>query len=172
VSQLVQVHVPVPDGAPKVVLLDARAAGLDKPGLRDRARALTADRRKSHAARSYRYPYALVALHSAPVGVDIERIQACDMDFATVICTPSERADATAAGDQNAYLSSLWCSKEALSKALGDALQYDPSRLDSPMRWPDLRAGPWRATPLETVPGHAAWLCWRSAGAVQPPRRA
>ncbi|HEY4897857.1 MAG TPA: hypothetical protein VII01_17440, partial [Solirubrobacteraceae bacterium] len=43
-----------------------------------------------------------------------------------------ERADATASANQDAYLSSLWCSKAALSKALGDALRYDPSRLDSP----------------------------------------
>jgi hypothetical protein len=70
-------------------------------------------------------------------------------------------ADATASADRDVYLSSLWCSKEALSKALGDALRYDPSRLDSPMRWPELRSGPWSATPLKTVTGHAAWLCWR-----------
>jgi hypothetical protein len=166
VSHPLQVRVPVPDGAPEVVLLDARDEGLDEPGLRARARALTAERRKSHVARSYRYPYALVAWHSQPVGVDIERIEPCDAAFARLICTPAERADATASADQDVYLSSLWCSKEALSKALGDALRYDPSRLDSPMRWPELRSGPWSATPLKTVTGHAAWLCWRSAGAA------
>jgi hypothetical protein len=168
VSQLVQVRVPAPEGAPQVVLLDARAAGLDEAGLRAQARALAAERPASHVARSYRHPHALVAWHSEPVGVDIERIETCDTAFAQLICTPLERAGATATDDRDVYLSSLWCSKEALAKALGDALQYDPSRLDSPMRWPNLRSGRWNATPLQTVPGHVAWLCWRRAGGLSP----
>jgi hypothetical protein len=56
-----------------------------------------------------------------------------------------------------------WCSKEALAKALGDPLRYDPRRLGSPIRWPASRSGPWRAIPLRAPTGHAAWLCWLSA---------
>ncbi len=156
-----QVEVEVPAGAPTVVLLDARATGVDEAGLRAWARALTPDRPASHTVRSYRYPYALVAWHSEPVGVDIERVEPCDAAFADVICTPTERRDARVTADPDLFLSSLWSSKEALAKALGDALRYDPSRLDSPMRWPDLRSGPWNAAALQTVPGHVAWLCWR-----------
>jgi len=205
--------IPVPgrhDSAPDVTLLDALAAGLDDAGLRAWARAHTAACGRPHVVRSYRYPYALLACHSEPVGVDIERIEPCDPAFAELIRTPAERAspapvadpgsladraphavadpgsladpaphavadtaplavtDPTPLADPDAHLASLWCSKEALSKALGDALRYDPARLDSPMRWPELRCGPWRAAALATVPGHTAWLCWRAAGGADP----
>jgi phosphopantetheinyl transferase len=151
------------EGTPEVRLLDARAAGLDEAGLRTWARAQTAACGQPYVVRSYRYPYALVAWHSEPVGVDIERIEPCDAAFAELILTPAERADPMPFAEPDAHLTSLWCSKEALSKALGDALRYDPGRLDSPMRWPDLRSGPWRAAPLRTTPRHTAWLCWRAA---------
>lgn len=147
--------------APVTMLLDARARGLDESGLRAWARELTDASGAPHAARSYRFPYALLAWHSEPVGVDLERIESCDEAFAELICTPSERTDARMWDERDAYLSSLWCSKEALAKALGDALRYEPGRLDSPMRWPGLRAGPWRARSVESVPRHVAWLCWR-----------
>jgi hypothetical protein len=143
-----------------VRLLDARAAGLDEPGLRAWARAEAARGGAPRVSRSYSYPYALVAWHDEPVGVDIERIEACDAAFAESICTPRERAEIAA----DTYLTALWCSKEALAKALGDALRYDPRRLDSPMLWPGGRAGPWRAEPVAAPPGHTAWLCWRARG--------
>jgi phosphopantetheinyl transferase (holo-ACP synthase) len=148
---------------PEVRLLDARKLGVDAAGLRARARAVTGSSGARHAARSYRYPYALVAWHSQPVGVDIERIEAFDADFLESICTPSERPTAAELERPDAYLASLWCSKEALAKGLGDALAYDPRRLESPMSWPDGEAGPWRARRLTVAPDHAAWLCWRSA---------
>jgi len=47
----------------------------------------------------------------------------------------------TTAGPDN-YLTSLWAAKEALAKALGDALCYEPSRLGSPQHWPRGRPGP------------------------------
>jgi phosphopantetheinyl transferase len=55
----------------------------------------------------------------------------------------------------------MWCGKEALSKALGDALAYDPRRLGSPLSWPDGRSGAWCAAELPAPAGHVAWLCWR-----------
>jgi hypothetical protein len=158
-------RIPTPDGAPDVRLLDAREAGLDEPGLRAWARDLTESSGAPHFARAYRYPYALVAWHSDPVGVDIERVTQCDDAFAELICTAAERSDPALVADSDAYLTSLWSSKEALSKALGDAVDYDPARLDSPMRWPGAQAGPWRAAELTVAPQHAAWLCWcESAG--------
>ena len=147
--------------APVTTLLDARTRGLGERELRAWARELTDASGAPHAARSYRFPYALLAWHSEPVGVDLERIEPCDEAFAELICSASERVDARMQDERDAYLSSLWCSKEALAKALGDALRYDPGRMESPICWPGLRAGPWRARSVDSVPGHVAWLCWR-----------
>jgi len=153
-----------PEGSPQVRVLDARLDGLDERGLRERARSFSKATRARYVTRSYRYPYALVAWHNEPVGVDIERIEPCDAAFAELICTPDERPEAAASTDFHAHLTSLWCSKEALAKALGSPLRYAPDKLESPSRWADLRCGSWHATPLETVLGHTAWLCWRTVG--------
>lgn len=152
----------MPDGAgqPRTRLLDARAEGLDEPGLRARARELAARAGAPHASRSYRYPYALLAWHEHRVGVDIERVEPLDPDFVESICTPSERRRLRGGSDAR-HVTSLWCSKEALAKALGDAVDYDPRRLDSPLAWPDGRSGAWRARELPAPGGHVAWLCWR-----------
>jgi hypothetical protein len=152
---------------PVVRLLDARRDGLDVAGLRARARAVADALGRSHATRSYRFPYALVAAHDGPVGVDLERVEHVDRGFAVSIATPEELAalDAGEAGDDlAAWAIALWSGKEALAKALGDALSYDPRRLPSPLRWPNLRAGAWRAVPLPVPARHAGWLCWRTAG--------
>jgi phosphopantetheinyl transferase (holo-ACP synthase) len=154
-------HTPLGSAGPHLVLLDVREGGEDIQALRARARALTRESGAPHASRSYRYPYALVGWHGDRIGVDIERTDALPPDFGALICTPDERAELAGAADPDAYLASLWCAKEALSKALGDALAYDPARLDAPSRWPERRSGPWRAEALTTVPGHVAWLCWR-----------
>jgi 4'-phosphopantetheinyl transferase superfamily len=152
----------VPPGGPRVALLAAPRCGLDENALRSAARAQTVVHGVPHTSRSYRHPFALVAWHSGPVGVDIERVDQFDEEFLASICTPSERVVAPGP-DCDSYLTSLWCSKEALAKALGDAVRYDPRRLGSPMFWPEGRSGPWRAVRLAAPGGHNAWLCWRSA---------
>jgi hypothetical protein len=147
---------------PQVVLLDARRRGLqDAAALRGWARA-TAPPGARHVSRSYSFPYALVAWHDGPVGIDIERVVPCDTAFSDAIRTPAERA-ATGSGDDagDRVVTSLWCSKEALAKALGDARRYDPRRLEGPPAWPGGRAGPWRALALHAPAGHVAWVCWR-----------
>lgn len=149
------------DEAPEVRLLDARAHGLDDAGLRAAARTLTDAAAARCVSRSYRYPRALVAWHHDAVGIDIERVEPLDATFAASISTPEERIDWLAFADPDARLASLWASKEALAKALGDALSYDPRRLDAPMGWPDGRAGCWRASAVPVADGHVAWLCWR-----------
>jgi phosphopantetheinyl transferase len=152
---------------PVVRLLDAEAAGLDAGGLRAWARGVAREMERPHVARSYRYPYALVAGHDWPVGVDLERVRAVSLAFAASIATPEERAalDAGEPGaDLGAWAIALWSGKEALAKALGDAIDYDPRRLPSPVRWPDGRAGAWRAAELTVPEGHTAWLCWRATG--------
>jgi hypothetical protein len=151
---------------PLLRLLDARAAGAaDEASLRELARAASAHAGAPFISRSYRFPFALVAAHSAAVGVDIERVEPCDRAFADSIRTPAERAAAASPHeDHDRYCTSLWSSKEALSKALGDALAYDPRRLEGPGAWPDGRSGPWRATPLDVPDGYVGWLCWRVPG--------
>lgn len=143
---------------PQVFLLDARRAGLDETDLRSWARDQAEASGAEYTSRSYRYPYALVACHEHRVGVDIERVERLDAAFLQSICTPVERAFRLEADD--AW--SLWCSKEALAKALGDARRYDPRRLVSPMLWPDGRSGPWRAAALRAPARHNAWVCWQS----------
>ncbi|HYB27319.1 MAG TPA: 4'-phosphopantetheinyl transferase superfamily protein [Solirubrobacteraceae bacterium] len=146
---------------PETWLLDARAADLDEIALRRWARSQRRPDAETRVTRSYAYPYALVAWHTGPVGIDIERVQECDAAFLESISTPSERRIGLADGlDPDAHTISLWSAKEALSKALGDAVAYDPRRLESPLRWPHGRCGPWRAAALPAPAGHVAWLCW------------
>jgi hypothetical protein len=151
----------VAPGTPEVRLLDAERAGLGQPELRAWAQTEAAAADAPHSSRSYRYPYALVAWHDEPVGIDIERVERFDPAFIESICTPSERELPRPETDLDAYLASLWCSKEALAKALGDALRYDPRRLGSPIFWRDGQAGPWHAVSLPVPAGHNGWLCWR-----------
>jgi hypothetical protein len=144
---------------PEVVLL---RAGRDEPdaSLRLRARRRASELGGVHVSRSYAFPYALVASHPEPVGVDIERIEPCDEQFARSICTPAEAERAPWGTDEE--IVSLWSGKEALAKALGDALRYDPRRLDSPIAWAGGASGPWRARRVPVPPGYCAWVCWRT----------
>ena len=175
-------NLPTPPGAPAVWMLDAREAGLDGPGLRDFARSTAQNSGSVWTCRSYRYPYALVTAYDEVLGVDIEHVTSCDAALADLICTPAERGDPACVDDRDNYLCSLWCAKEALAKALGDAMSYVPSRLGSPTRWPVAQtevselhdatlaaygaprhAGRWRAAPLGTPEGYVGWLCWSVA---------
>ena len=125
-------------------------------GGREAARGL--ERVAAHVSRSYAGSYALVAMHSRPVGVDIECLGPVEPDFGVSIATPQERAWADRADPE--ALISLWSSKEALAKALGDASRHDPRRLGSPLFWPGGRAGRWRARMLEPAEGYVGWVCW------------
>jgi hypothetical protein len=154
---------------PQVRLLDARLVAADEAGLRVWARSVTASAATAWVSRSYAYPYAMVAWHDAAVGIDIERVEPCAAEFADLVCTPEERTQVSASGSLDDHLTSLWSSKEALAKGLGDALAYEPSRLGSPLYWRGGRAGSWRAASLEAPERHRAWLCWR--GAPETPGR-
>ncbi len=149
-------------GAPRLVLLDATDRGLDPDALRRWARARTSQLPASCTARSYSFPYALLGWHAGPLGVDLERITAPDRAFADSIRTPAERQELEVGEISGRALASLWCSKEALAKALGDALRYDPRRLDSPAGWAGGQSGPWRASELEAPAGHVAWVVWHA----------
>jgi hypothetical protein len=146
-------------GAPMVALIDASDDCLDEAALRARARELGAAVGAGAVSRSYCHPYALVGWHAGPIGVDVERVVACPPEFGPSISTPAEHAAAQWTADDE--LVSLWSSKEALSKALGDALNYDPRRLESPAGWPRGICGPWRAASLQLPDGYCGWVCWR-----------
>lgn len=78
--------------------------------------------------------------------------------------SPDSSPSPDAAADRAAFdrrITSLWSSKEALAKALGDALDYDPRRLEGPCAWPDGRSGSWRARALEPAEEYVGWVCWR-----------
>lgn len=163
-TDLLQLIVPAvaPGQSPEVHLIDARKEQLDQAGLKARARKACEISQAPFTSRSYRFPLALVACHYAAVGIDIERVESCEEGFADSIRTPKELAEGSPAIDRDRFFTSLWSSKEALSKALGDALDYDPRRLEGPGAWPDGRAGPWRASALEVGSEHVAWLCWHT----------
>jgi hypothetical protein len=154
---------------PRVRLIDVRGSGVDQQGLRDAAWGLTETLTSGgarHVSRSYRWPLALVAGWALAVGVDIERVETeADRAFADSICTPEERIELGARRFDPAVVASLWCGKEAVAKALGDALAYDPRRLGAPLLWPDGVSGRWHARPLEVSPGYVGWVCWLAAAA-------
>ena len=114
-------------GAQVVALIDASAEGIDETALRARARELGVAVGAGAVSRSYCHPYAVVGWHTEPIGVDVERVVTCPEEFGPSISTPVEEAAAQWTTDRDVV--SLWSSKEALAKALGDALHYDPRRL-------------------------------------------
>jgi phosphopantetheinyl transferase len=128
--------------------------------LRALARAHPEAAAAAHVSRSYRAPLALVAWHTAPVGVDLEYVEIGGNGFAESICTPGELVLFEGRLDDDAFVASLWAGKEALAKALGDAIAYDPRRLDSPATWRRGIAGRWRAREFIPAPNHVAWLVW------------
>jgi phosphopantetheinyl transferase len=148
---------------PSWELLRASRAPLPERALHELARGHPGAQKAAYVSRSYRSPFAIVAWHHSPVGVDIERIQSLGREFARSICTPAELEDeqlVASLGD-DAMVASMWSGKEALAKALGDAVNYDPRRLDSPLIWPEGARGSWRAEQLAAPDGHVAWLVWR-----------
>lgn len=148
-------------GAPRLGLLDARLLGLSEPELKIRAREFSGSSSTPFSSRSYCYPFALVAFHDAAVGVDVEQVAHCSAEFADLICAPDERSQADEAADWDRYLTSLWSSKEALAKGLGDALQYEPARLFTPKGWRGRSIDGWRAEELFIETDVVAWVCWR-----------
>lgn len=158
---------------PTLVRLDARERQLDEPQLRAWARALCDSVQARYASasfsRSYAFPYALVAWHDGALGVDVEQVTPCPQGFAHTILTPQEQRTQDVSELSDTDLTSIWSSKEALAKALGDARRYEPTQLDSPCAWPGGRAGPWRARPLALPLGLVGWLCWSAQHRADEP---
>ncbi len=118
-------------------------------------------------SRSYRHPFALIATHTDVLGVDIERVDPFDKDFAESICTPSEWSSDATRPRGAVELADVWSTKEALAKALGNALDYDPRRLVSLALAPNSRASTWQAARVSVPSGYVGWVIWRRSDAEQ-----
>lgn len=141
----------------------------DPRRLRTRARA-ACDDCWAHWSRSYSGALALVAGWHLRVGVDVERRDLPmettwsfdDEVFRSTMMTSAERTSSLAHNDVSVQrgATSLWCSKEALAKALGTPRQLDPARLEGPALWGKCARGVWRADYLDAGDlGHDA-LAW------------
>lgn len=161
---------------PLVTLLHA-GRELAADGLREITRSRCEHAAGAVRSRSYSYPYALIASYDASVGVDIEEVAPVAAEFADSICAPQEREHAQRLGllctDNTHAAIRLWSAKEALAKALGNALDYDPRRLESPQLWPRCEhdstlhlSGCWAARELELPAGYVGWVCWRRSVAA------
>jgi len=148
-------HVEIP-GFPGDVLLIECSTSEESHAL---ARAVAAPA-GSRSSRSYRNGIALVAVHTARVGVDVEVIDTAIT--ADAVLTSVEAL----APDGPSEWCRWWSAKEALAKALGDARRYDPRRLESPARWRGGEEGLWRVAEIEVPTGYVAWVVWESAAAA------
>jgi 4'-phosphopantetheinyl transferase len=92
------------------------------------------------------------------VGVDVERL---DRRSSAVLrtLTASESAALAAAGDdRHVELLRVWCRKEALAKAIGGGLGWEPLRFDT------TAPGGFSLVDVAVRPGHVAALAWAGAG--------
>jgi 4'-phosphopantetheinyl transferase EntD len=71
---------------------------------------------------------AIAAAHHSAVGIDIERIVEHDAAFLSSIAAPAEAAllEGVPADEHAAWVTRLWCAKEALGKALGTGVRDSP----------------------------------------------
>lgn len=96
---------------------------------------------------------AMIALADGfEVGVDVERL---DRRSSAVLrtLTASESAALAAAGDdRHVELLRVWCRKEALAKAIGGGLGWEPLRFDT------TAPGPFSLADVAVRPGHVAAL--------------
>ena len=102
--------------------------------------------------------YTLEVRASAPCGVDMEFLfekgEGWNIESATLqstILAPGEldALDLSQFSRHPDLATVVWTSKEALAKALGDAMEYDPTRLLSPAAWNDQPPVGWHADYLE-----------------------
>ena len=146
----------------------------DPAALHTWARAMC-DERWPHWSRSYSGVIAVVAGWHRRVGIDVEVLHRPappswsidDEDFRSAIMTPDERKQLLTLHDADARAAavSLWCSKEALAKALGTPMHMDPARLTGPAAWGDEVRGGWHARRMDATVldcDGVAWLVYES----------
>jgi 4'-phosphopantetheinyl transferase len=105
---------------------------------------------------------ALIALAAGfEVGVDVERLDRRSSAIPRTL-TPAEAAALAAArGDKHAELLRVWCRKEALAKAIGGGLGWEPRRFDT------TAPGDYALTDVAVPPGHVAALACAGRGPVE-----
>ena len=131
----------------------------DSTSLRFRAREFCDDS-WPHWSRSYSGVTALVAGWHHRVGLDFEFLDRVNEPtwsiehgyFRSSMMTSEERETWSVGTtlDARASATSVWCSKEALAKALGTPQELNPARLTGPTTWSNAGRGCWRARFLDT----------------------
>lgn len=68
-----------------------------------------------------------------PVGIDLEPIAARDAAWVAAVCSPAERIllDAVPEPERDAWLTRLWCAREAFGKRLGTGVTGGPRRFEA-----------------------------------------
>ncbi|MAT60759.1 MAG: hypothetical protein CMH41_03735 [Micrococcales bacterium] len=156
---------------PKVYLVSADVTKLNSDQLRAATRIACKEKgamggsREHQTSRSYRFPFALFAVHSDSVGIDIEFVDPYDPVFAESICTPAEWSKSQTRPETSLEVADVWSSKEALAKALGDAVKYDPRRLPSLALTPDSATGAWHTARIDVPFGYTGWVVWKHENA-------
>ena len=72
-----------------------------------------------HLSLSHSGDYAVCAVSSAPVGIDIQKIVPYNPKTAKKVCSQAELAEIEKSGDKAAEFIKLWTKKEAVLKMLG-----------------------------------------------------
>jgi 4'-phosphopantetheinyl transferase len=97
---------------------------------------------------------AVVALAEGfEVGIDVERLDRRSRAVERTL-TPAERAALDGAADRHVALLRVWCRKEALAKAIGGGLGWEPLRFDT------TDPGAFTLADVAVAPGHVAALAW------------
>jgi 4'-phosphopantetheinyl transferase len=96
----------------------------------------------------------LALIDGFEVGVDVERLDRRARAVERTL-TAAERAALDGVADRHAALLRVWCRKEALAKAIGGGLGWEPLRFDT------TAPGAFTLADLDDVaPGHVAALAW------------
>lgn len=82
---------------------------------------------------SHSHGEAIALASAGPAGIDIERIAACDELFLAMFSTAAERQllFAWSGAERDAWITRLWCAKEALGKRLGSGVEGAPQQFEA-----------------------------------------
>ncbi len=76
---------------------------------------------------------AIAIAHEHRIGVDIERIEQRDERFVETFTTPAERGliDGVPLSERDAFVTSIWCAKEAVAKCVGTGVDGAPQAFEA-----------------------------------------
>ncbi len=77
--------------------------------------------------------HAMALASASPVGIDIEQIAVCDEHFLATFSTVAERQllAAWSGPQRDAWITRLWCAKEAFGKRLGTGVDVAPQQFEA-----------------------------------------